>query len=113
MHLLQHPEIHSGDEFFVIERYIRPRSADRFPQIANGETIFVFPFNHKDLSEEQAFQLIEDKLKKIGSRVLLFLRHITEIEWKIEDQEEGLYLKESKTARSICPKNYCDWTAWK
>jgi hypothetical protein len=90
------PEIHSGDEHFIIERYIRPRSADRIPQIADGETVFVFPFNHKDLSKEQAFQLIEEKLKKIGSRVLLFLRNITEIEWKIEDQEEGLYLKESK-----------------
>jgi len=90
------PEIHSGDEHFIIERYIRPRSADRTPQIADGETVFVFPFNHKDLSKEQAFQLIEEKLKKIGSRVLLFLRNITEIEWKIEDQEEGLYLKESK-----------------
>ncbi|MBW1737981.1 MAG: hypothetical protein JRJ69_10625 [Deltaproteobacteria bacterium] len=90
------PEIHSGDEHFIIERYIRPRSADRIPQIADGETVFVFPFNHKDLSKEQAFQLIEEKLKKIGSRVLLFLRNITEIEWKIEGQEEGLYLKESK-----------------
>jgi len=90
------PEIHSGDEHFIIERYIRPRSADRIPQIADGETVFVFPFNHKDLSKEKAFQLIGEKLKKIGSRVLLFLRNITEIEWKIEDQGEGLYLKESK-----------------
>jgi len=90
------PEIHSGDEHFIIERYIRPRSADRIPQIACGETVFVFPFNHKDLPKEQAFQLIEEKLKKIGSRILLFLKNITEIEWKIEDQEEGLYLKESQ-----------------
>lgn len=90
------PKIHSGDEHFVIERYIRPRSADRIPKIIDGETVFIFPFNHKDLSKEQAFQLIEEKLKKIGSRILLFLRNITEIEWKIEDQDEGLYLKESK-----------------
>ncbi len=90
------PEIHSEAEHFIIERYIRPRSAHKIPQTADGETVFVFPFNHKDLSKEQAFQLIEEKLKKIGSRVLLFLRNITEIEWKIEDQDEGLYLKESK-----------------
>ncbi|HOM98303.1 MAG TPA: hypothetical protein PLY41_08380, partial [Acetomicrobium sp.] len=90
------PEIHSGDEHFIIERYIRPRSADRIPQIDDGETVFVFSFNHKDLSKEQAFHLIKEKLKKIGSRVLLFLRNITEIEWKIEDQDEGLYLKDSK-----------------
>ncbi len=90
------PQIHSGDEHFIIERYIRPRNADRILQRANGETVFIFPFNHKDLSKEQAFQSIEEKLKKIGSRVLLFLKNITEIEWTIEDQEEGLYLKESK-----------------
>jgi len=98
------PEIHSGDEHFIIERYIRPRSVDRIPQIADGETVFVFPFNHKDLSKEQAFQLIEEKLKKIGSRVLLFLRNITEIEWKIEDQDEGLYLKESKQQGQFAQK---------
>jgi hypothetical protein len=90
------PEIHSGDEHFIIERYIRPQSADIIPQVVKGETLFVFPFNHKVLSKEQAFHDIEKKLKKIGSRVLLFLRNITEIEWKIEDNEEGLYLKESK-----------------
>jgi hypothetical protein len=98
------PEIHSGDENFVIERYIRPRSANRITQIVNGETIFIFPFNHKDLSEEQAFQLIEDKLKKIGSRVLLFLRYITEIEWIIEDQDEGLYLKDYKQQGQFAQK---------
>ncbi len=90
------PEIHSGDEHFLIERYIRPRGIDRIPHIAEGETVFIFPFNHKDLSKEQAFQLIGEKLKKIGSRVLLFLRNITEIEWKIEGHDEGLYLKESQ-----------------
>jgi hypothetical protein len=98
------PEIHSGDEHFVIERYIRPRSADRFPKMADGETAFVFPFNHKDLSKEQAFQLIEKKLKKIGSRVLLFLKHISEIEWKIEGQDEGQYLKESKQRGQLAQK---------
>ena len=88
------PEIHSGDEHFIIERYIRPRSAEKIPQIADGETVFFLPFNHEDLSNEQAFQLIEEKLKKIGSRVLLFLKNITEIEWKIDGRDEGLYLKE-------------------
>ncbi len=98
------PEIHSGDEHFIIERYIRPRSADRFPKMADGETVFVFPFNHKDLSKEQAFQLIEKKLKKIGLRVLLFLKHISEIEWKIEGQDEGQYLKESKQRGRLAQK---------
>ena len=90
------PEIHSVDEHFVIERYIRPRSVDKFPKMTEGETVFIFPFNHENLSAEHAFHLIEEKLKKIGSRILLFLKNISEIEWKIEGQDEGQYLKESK-----------------
>lgn len=98
------PEIHSRDEHFIIERYIRPRNADRIPKMADGETVFIFPFNHKDLSKERAFQLIEEKLKKIGSRVLLFLKNISEIEWEIDGQDKGLYLKESKLCGRLAKK---------
>jgi len=90
------PEIHSGDEHFIIERYIRPRLADKIPEMPDGETVFIFPFNHNELTAGQAFSHIENKLKKIGSRILLFLKHISEIEWKIDDQNYGQYLKESK-----------------
>lgn len=90
------PEIHSGDEHFIIERYIRPRLADKIPEMPDGETVFIFPFNHNELTAGQAFSHIENKLKKIGSRILLFLKHISEIEWKINDQNHGQYLKESK-----------------
>ena len=90
------PEIHSGDEHFIIERYIRPRLADKIPEMSDGETVFIFPFNHIELTAGQAFSHIENKLKKIGSCVLLFLKHISEIEWKIDDQNYGQYLKESK-----------------
>ena len=93
------PEIHSGDEHFVIKRYIRPEEKDPNPElsIAPGETIFVFPFNHKDLSPKRAFDLILNKLRGLGPRVLMFLRRINEIEWSIEpdpDREKGQYLKE-------------------
>ena len=41
------PEIHSGDEHFVIKRYIRPeaKAPDPACQIAKGETVFAFPFD--------------------------------------------------------------------
>ena len=98
------PEIHSGDEHFVIERYIRPRSVNKFPKMTEGKTAFIFPFNHENLSAEHAFHLIEEKLKKIGSRILLFLKNISEIEWKIEGQDEGQYLKESKQHGRLAQK---------
>lgn len=98
------PKIHSVDEHFVIERYIRPRSVDKFPKMTEGETVFIFPFNHENLSAEHAFHLIEEKLKKIGSRILLFLKNISEIEWKIEGQDEGQYLKESNRHSRLAQK---------
>jgi hypothetical protein len=91
------PLIHSGDEHFVIERYIRPHATDPCLSVARDETLFIFPFNHKDLSADKAFELISNKLKKLGPRILLFLNRINEIEWRVEPiGEKGQYLKESQ-----------------
>ena len=91
------PEIHSGDEHFVIKRYIRPEEKLPTPdlEIKHGETVFVFPFDHADLSESKAFELIINKLRGLGPRVLLFLRRIEEILWSVKPNgEEGQYLRE-------------------
>lgn len=93
------PEVHSGDEHFVIKRYIRPeaKDPDHLLSIAPNETVFVFPFDHEDLSAAKAFGLILDKLRRLGPRVLLFMRRIDEIEWRVEPrEEEGRYLKETR-----------------
>ena len=97
------PEIHSGDEHFVIKRYIRPeaKDPDHSLSIAPNETVFVFPFDHDDLPAVKAFSLILDKLRRLGPRVLLFLRRIDEVEWRVEPrEEEGHYLKETRQART-------------
>jgi len=91
------PEIYSGEEHFIIERYIRPRMTDRIPEIKDSETLFVFPFNHETVSPEEAYNFIATKLKLIGSRVLLFLKRINEIRWSIEGQGSGHYLREQNT----------------
>ena len=91
------PIIHSGNEHFVIERYIRPRFRKKTPRIKKGETVFVLPFNHAKVSAETAFSEISNKLEKLGPRILLFLKHIDEIEWKIMDQDAGLYMKNKKS----------------
>lgn len=93
------PEIHSGEEHFTIKRYIRPEAKPpgSHVSIKPGETVFIFPFDHEDFSKSDAFNLILDKLRKLGPSVLLFLRRINEIEWSVEpDGEEGQYLKEAK-----------------
>ena len=98
------PEIHSGEEHFFIRRYIRPE--EKYPRpdlsIDHGETIFIFPFDHKELSANQAFSLILHKLRGLGPRVLLFLKRIDEIEWCVEaNEEKGQYLKETKQVETI------------
>ncbi len=92
------PEVHSGDEHFVIERYIRPEAKVPGPRlsISHEETVFIFPFNHENLPENLAFDLISRKLRGLGPRVLLFLRRIDEVEWSVEPSgETGQYIKES------------------
>lgn len=96
------PEIHSGDEHFIIKRYIRPEAKDpNFISIANHETVFNFPFDHKELSDKNAFNLILKKLRELGPRILLFLRRIDEIEWSVEPEgEKGQYLLDSKKVKN-------------
>lgn len=94
------PEIHSGDEHFIIEHYIRPRKAETIPQREESETLFIFPFNHDRISPEESVKIISEKLKKIGARTLMFLKHINKIEWKINGQTEGIYQKSVKFKNS-------------
>jgi len=89
------PEIHSGSEHFIIERYIRPRCADQIPQMAESETVFIFPFNHDEHPGEEASRLIGDKLKVLTPRVLLFLKNITRVDWIIRDSDRGFLARES------------------
>ena len=90
------PEIHSGDEHFVVKRYIRTegKEPNHCLSIATDETVFIFPFDHKELSATEAFSLILNKLRGLGPRVLLFLKRIDGIEWSVEPKgEKGYYLK--------------------
>ncbi|MDZ7697759.1 MAG: hypothetical protein U5R49_12830 [Deltaproteobacteria bacterium] len=89
------PEIHSGDEHFIIERFIRPKDCKPSTQIDERETVFIFPFNHEGVEPEESFQLIYKKLKTLGPDVLLFLRNIDRIDWEVENRHDsGTYTKE-------------------
>ncbi|MEN6449760.1 MAG: hypothetical protein ABFC96_04635, partial [Thermoguttaceae bacterium] len=90
------PEIHSGEEHFRIERYIRPRGIAPC-QAKPGETVFVFPFNHANVSSEMAMREIGDRLKTLSGRTLLFLRHIDRIEWHFDDRRSGSYRRKETT----------------
>jgi len=95
------PEIHCGEERFRIEHYVRPyASVPR--QIKPGyTTLFVFPFDHNDISPGQAFTEIGYRLRELNIRTLLFLHNITEITWEVQDAANGFYLREETAAESM------------
>jgi hypothetical protein len=91
------PEVHSGDEHFIVKNYIRPCKATKIPKMKDDETVFIFPFEHDGISSKESFELIEGKLQSLGPRVLLFLHRIDGIEWIVNGKPQGMYLRESKT----------------
>ena len=84
------PEIHSGDEDFVIEDYLFPVQAERTRRDAD-ETQILLPLK-ADAAKYKA--RIGAGLKALGANSLLFLRHIREISWHIEGGGSGLYLRD-------------------
>jgi hypothetical protein len=89
------PEIHSGDEHFFIEHYVRPHAVTS-DVIISGEytTLFIIKFNRQDLSKAVAYQEIETHLRKFNPRNLLFLNHIEEIYWHLEKGQQGIYKRD-------------------
>ncbi len=72
------PRVHSADEHFRIDRYVRPVSADPLDEPAAG-TLFVFPFDHDTLPAPVAVQEIASALNDIEPSTLLFLRNIERV----------------------------------
>ncbi len=85
------PEIHSGSEDFAIEKYVLPiavAAIDRHP----NETVIQIPFKP---TANSPYDKIAAGLGRLGASVLLFLRQIDEINWRVHDGASGQYLRES------------------
>ena len=89
------PEIHSGDENFGIEYYVRPFSIDPKDIGDSWTTLFSFKFNAGTVEPEQAFREIATRLSNLSARTLLFLKQISEIEYKLPNDVSGVYLREA------------------
>jgi len=86
------PRIYSEDEAFCIENYVHPKGIEPV-EIRHDQTLFVFPFNHKDVSPEKAFADIAGRLRRLGSRTLLFLNNIQKVDWEINGVGSGGYTR--------------------
>jgi hypothetical protein len=84
------PEVHSGDEHFVIEQYVHPCPVPPRPT-DKGQTLFYIPFDHEEIPSEQAYAEISAKLAKLGYRTLLFLNQIESVDWTVSDGRSGRY----------------------
>ena len=69
------PSVHSAEEHFRIELYVRPYPVGALGESA-AETLFVFPFDHDTVSAETAVAEISAALNTIEPGTLLFLSNI-------------------------------------
>src|SRR5882757_10541160 len=69
------PRVHSGDEHFGIENYVRPFPVEP-PAAPSAGTLFVFPFDHDTVPAAVAASEIAAALAALQPRILLFLRSI-------------------------------------
>lgn len=88
------PEIHSGEEHFRIEHYVRPCQAAEQQPGEKWTTLFIFAFDLPNLEPDTAKREIAQRLRKMSGRTLLFLREIKEIVYKLPDGTIGTYLRE-------------------
>ncbi len=83
------PEIHSGDEHFAIESFVWPKTAAPV-SAERDQTVIVLPLRADDASARLEIEL---GLRRLGSRVLLFLRELDEVAWSIDGGGSGQYLR--------------------
>lgn len=85
------PEIHSGDEHFAIEDYVRPCGIA--PIVTQpGQTVFRFPFR---VGDGTAHSEVHDGLSTLDLSTLIFLRQIEQVSWK-SGPSSGNYLRETQ-----------------
>ena len=90
------PEIHSGDKSFCVKDYVHPYPIEPAKDMPTGETLFVIRFENESNKQKQAYLEIENRLRNLGIRTLLFLRNLEEISYRLESRN-GKYLRNFET----------------
>jgi hypothetical protein len=112
------PRIHSGDEHFRIENFVRPVAEER-AAVPAAETLFVFPFDHGAVPAAEATREIAAALNALEPRILLFLRNIERVRTG-GPGAEGSVVERSVTARPGASQRVTvsrngrreEWLAW-
>ncbi len=80
------PEVHSGDEHFAIEHYVRPEEAVPRNATDHSTTLIVLPFNAASISASEAHREIKAAFARFDPINLLFLRHIQKVDLFVDGQ---------------------------
>ena len=90
------PQIHSGDEHFRIENYVRPYSTPPLEPGRGWTTVFVFRFDRPDVSPGVAAAELAKRLQQLSGRTLLFLHNLQEIQYRGQGGTAGTYMRATK-----------------
>lgn len=85
------PEIYSKTYSFNIKDLVLPELIET--QYNSEITKFIFKFEHKKRSKDEIYNLIKNKLIEIDVRTILFLNYIQKLEWRINQNSEGIIEK--------------------
>lgn len=90
------PEIHSGQESFVIRDYVFPAATCK-RSTEPGQTRIWLPFGD---NRPNAFEEIQKALERLTTRTLLFLRHIEELAWRVEGADKVVLARSPRVNES-------------
>lgn len=79
------PEVHCGDEHFVIEDYVRPKAVSA-RETSDGETLIYMPFESAEHLQPEFFNRTHRYLNSLSPRILLFLGCVDEMKVSSEDK---------------------------
>ena len=92
------PRIYSGDLSFEIQDYIVPQTISKI-ELEENLTAIELLFNSQKINSERAYQVISDKLLKLESESLLFLKNIQKIQWSFLEKN-GSFNKVKKKSKN-------------
>ena len=88
------PEIHSGDEHFRIEHYVRPFAVQSRKPEEGFTTLFVLPLGGAGIPAQEAAAEIKAALRELNPTTLLFLRKIELVIVESEGQKIARFMRE-------------------
>ncbi len=91
------PLIHSGNYHFEIDDFVVP---SEIPSSDLENTLIILPFNHPTRKEENAYDIVSNKLESLELKTLLFLNNIKKIKWETQ-AKTGEYFRLSVSKKKF------------